>query len=280
MGDVLSLIKSLRLKNGNKGFKQALFLCSKELFGLSHEEFTARWRPRVATDKGTLRQYMQPTAEALFQEWKEKRDPSWLYSHPEYKWDSIGVSYCQTPATTTAGVSLLKKAGISPKRVFDWGAGPGFSTIILARNFPGAEVHYNECNDDLVRVFEWFAKYADIKNVKHVAQPEGDYDLIQAYEIVEHIKHENQPAVGDPITATMKILTPMKEGTHFLHSSCWTAENGYFTLGHFLRYNVDGRVVSNSAVGKHFRKYLATKGWIEKGKGWNSRPFLFQKGEK
>lgn len=279
MTDVLSLIKSLRLKGGNKGFQKALFLCAKELFGLSNEEFEKRWRPRISSDKGTLRQYMQPTAESLFQEWKEKRDPEWLYSHPEYKWDSIGVSYCQTQATTTGGVKLLKNAGAKPKRIFDWGAGPGFSTIILARNFPDAEVHYNECNEDLIAVFQWFAKHAGIKNVKHVSESQGDYDLIQAYEIVEHIKHENRPAVGDPITATMKLLGSMKEGSHFLHSSCWTAENNFFTLGHFLRYDVDGEVVGNSAVGKKFRRALASRGWTELGKGWNARPFLFKKVE-
>lgn len=279
MGDVLSLIKSLRLRGGNKGFQKALFLCAKELFGLDRAEFEQRWRPRNASDKGTLRGYMQPTAEALFEEWKKSRDPEWLYTHPEYKWDSIGVSYCQTSATTAGGIGLLKKQGASPKRIFDWGAGPGFSTIMLARNFPEAEVHYNECNPDLVAVFQWFAKHASIKNVKHVLAPEGDYDLVQAYEIAEHIKHAERPGVGDPITETVKLLEPMAAGTHFLHSSCWSAENRYFTLGHFLRYDVDGVVVGNTRVGMKFREAMRKRGWAEAGTGWNSRPFLFRKVE-
>ena len=278
MGDVLSLTKSLKLRQGNRGLQQALYLCSKELFGLDRAEFNKRWRPKVDSDKGTLRGYMQPTAEALFSEWKTRRDPDWLYSHEEYKWDSIGVSVCQTHATTASGISLLKKAGIKPKKIFDWGAGPGFSTFMLAANFPDAEVHYNECNPDLIQVFEWFKKHAKIKNVKHVEQAEEGYDLFQAYEIVEHIKHEKHFGVGDPITVTEKMLEPMAPGTHFLHSSCWSAENRYFTLGHFLNYKIDGEICKNTRVGSHFRRAMKKRGWNEMGTGWNSRPNLYVKG--
>lgn len=277
MANVLSLIKSLRLKDGNRGFQRALFLCARELFGLSREEFDQRWRPRIGSDKGTLRGWMQPTTEALFDEWKAKRDPDWLYSHPEYKWDSIGVSFCQTQQTTSSGISLLRKAGLSPKRIFDWGAGPGFSTIMLARNFPYAEVHYNECNDDLIRVFEWFKRHAGIKNIKHVSAPQGDYDLIQAYEIVEHIRHATHPAVGDPITETMKILKPMVSGASFLHSSCWSAEENFITLGHFLRYEIDGALVKNTRSNGAFKKAMKNRGWVIAGSGWNSRPNLYRK---
>lgn len=277
MSDVLSLIKSLRLKNGNKGFHEALRICAKELFGLSTEEFNQRWRPRVGSDKGTLRGYMQPTAEALFDEWKLRRDPAWLYGHPEYKWDSIGVSYCQTQNTTTSGVSLLKKANISPKRIFDWGAGPGFSTIILARNFPDAEVHYNECNPDLIRVFQWFSHHAKVRNVKLVSESQGDYDLLQAYEIAEHIKHATRPAIGDPITETVKLLEPMAPGSHMLHSSCWSAENNFFTLGHFLRYEVDGQIHTNSRANGAFKHAMERRGWSIISSGWNSRPNLYKR---
>lgn len=277
---VLNLIKSLRLRNhrrgeGSRGLQAAIELCCKELFGLSHQEFTKRWRPRVASDKGTLRGYMQPTAEALFEEWKQRRDPDWLYSHPEYMWDSLGVSVCQTHATTAGGISLLKNANIYPKRIFDWGAGPGFSTFMLAANFRRAIVHYNECNADLIRIFEWFKKNTGIRNVEFVKEPQGNYDLIQAYEIVEHIGHPTRKGVGDPITETMKILQHSTPQGHFLHSSCWSAENRYFTLGHFLQYQIDGTTWPNTRVGSAFRRAMAKRGWKEMGAGWNSRPFLF-----
>lgn len=283
MANVLSLIKSLRLRGGNKAFQRALYLCCRELFDISRDEFEQRWRLKNSDDKGTLRQYMQPTAEALFDEWKRCRDPMWLYSHEEYKWDSIGVSYCQTQNTTTSGVSLLKKAGVSPKRIFDWGAGPGFSSIIMARNFPNAVVHYNECNLELISVFEWFRSHAKVKNVKFVSEPDGKYDIVQAYEIVEHFAHTDigrfKAGIGDPMTETDKLLKTLDKGSYFLHSSCWSAENNFFTLGHFLRSEIDGQIFNNTRVGSGFRKALARRGWAEIGAGWNSRPFLFKRVE-
>lgn len=278
MSRVVGLTEALRLRGGNRSLHEALFLCSKELFGLTREEFALRWRPRNSSDKGTLRGYMQPTAEALFTEWKEKRDPAWLYSHPEYKWDSIGCSVCQSCDTTKGGVTLLRKADIKPRLAFDWGAGPGFTSFVLAANFPDCEVHYNELNPELVRVFEWFQRYARLKNLKHVTEMGGDYDLIQAYEIAEHILAEGRPGVGDPVTETAKVLGKTTDVASFLHSSCWSAENRYFTLGHFLRSVVDGQVVKNTRVGMHFRNAMARRGWESVGTGWNSRPTLFRKG--
>lgn len=277
MARVMGLVEALRIKGGVKNLHEALFYCSKELFGYNREEFNERWRPKNASDTGTLRGYTQPKAEALFEEWKLKRDPSWLYSHVEYKWDSVGVSTFQTSETTKSGALLLMNAGVTPKRIFDWGAGPGFSSIIMARNFPDAEVHYNELNPDLIKIFEWFVKHAKIKNVKFVGRPEGEYDVVQAYEIVEHILHAKRPGVGDPMTETLRMLDNASQHAYMLHSSCWSAENKYFTLGHFLRYDINGMIVNNTRTGMHFRRAMAEKGWRVIGTGWNSRPYLFER---
>jgi hypothetical protein len=277
MSRVINLIEALRIRGGSKVLHEALFRCCHELFGYSRDEFKRRWRPKNEADRGTLRGYTQPLAEVLFDEWKAKRDPAWLYSHPEYKFDAIGVSVFQTSATTAGGVKLLRENGAEPKRIFDWGAGPGFSTIMMARNFPNAEVHYNETNDELAAIFEWFVRHGKITNVRRVSQPEGEYDVVQAYEIVEHILHAQRPAVGDPITETIKILANTTHPAFFLHSSCWSAENRFFTLGHFLRYDIGGRVMNTSRVGMHFRRAMADAGWHVVGTGWNSRPFLFKR---
>jgi hypothetical protein len=278
MTNIVGLLGALQIRGGMKNFHEVLYSCLKELFGLTQDAFNARWRLKDELDSSTLRKYTQPTAEALFEEWKLRRDPSWLYSHPEYKWDSLGVSTFQTTGTTTGGVKLLKNANVTPRKIFDWGAGPGFSTMIMACNFPSADIHYNELNPELVRIFEWFCDRAKIKNIRHVSQPENDYDVIQAYEIVEHISHESKPGVGDPITETLKILENVNvKPAFFLHSSCWTAEKRYFTLGHFLHYDIDGQVVNNNRAGRYFKNALSKRGWNIIDSGWNSRPFLFSK---
>lgn len=276
MSGVISLVKSLGYRNNNQ-LQDALFRCANELFGLDREQYTLRWRERVATDGGTLRGYMQPTAEALFEKWKECRDPSWLYSHPEYKWDSIGVSVCQTHATVASGIKLLRDRGVRVRLAFDWGAGPGFSALMLAKNLPDAEIHYNELNPDLVRVFEWFKAESGIENAHHVDAPNGIYDLVQAYEIAEHIVHASMPGIGDPLTETDTVLAETADRAHFLHSSCWNAEKRWFTLGHFLRYNIDGDIVDTSRANMHFKRAMARRGWSIAGVGWNSRPFLYQR---
>lgn len=272
----IGLFKSLGF-SGDRAFQEGLVQCALELFGVTRDQLKAHWRPKESTDTGTLRGYMQPTAEALFTQWKACRDPAWLYSHPDYKWDSLGVSVCQTAATTMGGIKLLRDSGLSPGLAFDWGAGPGFSTLMLARNFPDAEVHYNECNAELVSIFEWFRAHSGLTNVRHVYDPQGPYDLVQAYEIAEHIVHSSRPGVGDPVTETARILMGTTPSAAFLHSSCWSAENRYFTLGHFLVSDVDGELHKNTRVGAPFRKAMNRRGWVEAGAGWNSRPYLFLK---
>ena len=277
MPKVIGLAKTLGVK-GMKGFHESLYQCSHELFGLSRDEFAEKWRPKLDEETGTLRGYMQPTAEALFEQWKTCRDPNWLYSHPEYKWDSIGCSTFQSCVTTASGIGLLRKHGYpSPKKIFDWGAGPGFSSLMLAKNFPDSEVHFNECNADLIAVFEWFKASSGLTNLKVVSKPEGEYDVIQAYEISEHFSSSTK-GVGDPIgpqDAVLQYVT--KPDAYFLHSSCWSVENRYFTLGHFLHSEIDGVIHPNTRVGKFFRAAMGLRGWEILGAGWNSRPHLYCK---
>lgn len=277
MTKIIGLIDSLNLVGGTKALHEVLYYCSRDLYGYTREEFNARWKPKDAMYTGTLRGYAQPLSDALFDEWKIRRDPSWLYSHPEYKWDSVGVSTFQTSATTTGGVSLLKKHGIEPKIIFDWGAGPGFSSFILAKNYPNATVHYNEINPDLIKMFEWFKEHSKAKNIVHASAPSAEYDLVQAYEIVEHIASTEKQFVGDPLTETLKVLTNTSAVASFLHSSCWSVENRYTTLGHFLWSMIDGKIVQNTRVGSHFRNALEQRGWNVVDKGWNARPYLFKR---
>lgn len=274
--NIIGMHKSMNVGN-SVGFHEALFQCMSDVFGTTRDQFDTSWKPRVDSDTGTLRGYTQPTSDALFDEWKQTRDAGWLYSHPEYKWDSLGVSAFQTSATTTTGISMLNKAGIVPKRIFDWGAGPGFSSIIMAKNFPNAEVHYNELNTDLVKIFEWFKDRSGLKNLKVVQAPEGDYDLIEAYEIVEHIPHASKPKVGDPITETALILKNTTPDAYFLHATCWNAERKYTTLGHFLTYQFDEKLITTTRASMHFKECMARRGWQFQGAGWNSRPLLYKK---
>jgi len=272
----INLFNSLGCYN-SRSFHETLYKCTNELFGLTRDEFNERWKPRNAGTEGTLRGYTQPTADALFERWKATRDWKWLYEHPEYKWDSLGVSTFQTSATTLGGINLMRKHGVSPKKLFDWGAGPGFSSLLIAKNFPRCDVLVNECNADLRKIFCWFAENARVKNVRLVDEIEPECDAIQAYEITEHIEHSVKKKVGDPVTVLSSLLDKLTPTAYMLHSSCWSAENRYMTLGHFLVSDVDGKITKNTRVGMHFRAAMKRRGWEIIAAGFNSRPHLYKR---
>ena len=282
-----TLARALGLRS--KQLNVALQTCSHELFGLDAAGFLDRWQPNMAPGKlpkgcGTCRPYHQPTAEMLFDPWQASRDTDWLYKHPEYKWDSIGCSVYESCPAVGIGINLINGLGIEPTRIFDWGAGPGFTTFMLAKAFPNAEVHYHEFNPpsnpgDLENVFGWFnTNVVKASNVKHVAKAEGRYDLIVGMEIVEHFAHPTIQGVGSPMTHLDDLIRDhAAPGANLLYHSCWSAENNsWVTLGHFLRYEIDGVMVGNRQASRRFHKALAHRGYRELAHGWSGRPKLYR----
>lgn len=249
--------------------------CTLDLgFCISDADFDAKWQPNankgtfIKGGCGTSRPFRAIPGEALFNLWQSKRDARWLYSHINYYWDAVACSAYESSDTIRRGIDDgLNARNITPKRIIDVGAGPGFTTLMLAKAFPHAEVHHFDCNTQLNDVFEWFnANHAKLSNAVHVSQPYGQYDVVVCVEFLEHIQHTNIPGVGDPMwwidNDLQAILAP--DGRLMMHSN-WSAEQaGWLTLGHFLDYSFDGTIVSNmkqKAVANAFRKSMKKRGW-------------------
>ena len=269
-------------KRGVK-FNEVLFECVNDVLGLSREEFFGkRWRKWEPADEvHTVRPWVQPTANALNEEWLECRDANWLYSHPEYKWDSIACSIWGSTGASQAGLNLLFKEGFTdPKYIFDWGAGCGLTSLLLAKNFPNAEVHFSEINEDLIAMFEWFKDRSGLENIHHVRRPvRNDYDLVQALEIVEHIPWDKRERVGDPMTELLNILEHASDDAKFILCSDFKGELKWTALGHFISYWVAGKEWPYTHMHKPIEEELERHGWNFLVKGFNGVPRLFTKGE-
>jgi 2-polyprenyl-3-methyl-5-hydroxy-6-metoxy-1,4-benzoquinol methylase len=213
--------------------------------------------------------YATPTADALVDEWYRTRDPNWLYSHPEYFWEGLACSF-ETSAPFVA-VNLVKEFkyprydrhdAIDPLslnwNIFDWGAGVGLTTLILAKSFPQSTVYYNELNVEQVTLFKWLLQKSGLTNVEIIYDLEQlpPLDLLVGIEIVEHFQ--------EPMTFLRPLLDKVKTGGLFAHSSYWESETKMPTLGHFRTYNFDGdirHVDKNRDIYTGFRKAMDREKW-------------------
>lgn len=210
------------------------------------------------------------SASRLWPQWRDHRDPAWLYPNPDYRWDSILSTLGGSLGKTERAIDAMLSGGITPKRIYDWGAGPGFTTLLLAKVFPNAEVHFNEYpGSPLCQVFEWFRKKFDLNNVSYVKDPIGKYDLIEALEVVEHfplldaagqrVQDQTGEYVGDAWGPCRDLLTAnLDSGGYLIWNTVFAAERNNDVLGHFRVYDIDGLRVPFHRAGGFFRKALAS----------------------
>lgn len=227
-----------------------------------------KYRGYSSRGKGNSgRQWISHSADALLERWYETRDVEWLYNHPDYFWEGLACSWNTSAPFITMNLILeLKYPRIEDKQgsprtsiprpiedyewnIFDWGAGCGLTTLLLAKNFPRSKVYYNEKNAQQVALFRWLLKESGITNVEIVDDIEElpPLDMLVAIEIVEHFQK--------PMDAIRPLIQKLKKGGLVAHSSYWEAEMKMPTLGHFLTYDFGGMICD---VRKHRDVY---NGW-------------------
>lgn len=238
-------------------------------------------------DGNSGRSYRTPTADALLEEWYRSRDPHWLYSHPEYFWEGLACSF-ETSAPFVC-VNLVKELkyprygrhdALDPAdlqwNIFDWGAGVGLTTLILAKSFPQSMVYYNELNVEQVALFKWLLQKSGLTNVQIIDDLEQlpALDLLVGIEIVEHFQ--------EPMTALRPLLDKVKPHGLFAHSSYWESEMKMPTLGHFREYNFDGdirRVDKTRDIYKGFRSAMDREHWqFLDWQPFQKKPRFYRKG--
>jgi len=275
-------------KNGYKTFSEVfgvgaskmhklLARCSKDCFGMPPEEFYADHWVKNDGSVRSNRPWITPSAAALDVYWRKNRDCGWLYNHADYKWDSVNCSIYCSPGSALGLVKWLKVNGRDPQRMMDFGAGPGFTSLLLAANFPDAEVHHVEINPELSAMCRWFTRELGLHNVKTVLDAEGEYDTISAFEVVEHFSADDMVGVGDPMTLTDQLILPYAgSNTVFAYATEWGAEKNYQALGHFREYTFDGKTVGFlNRPGAQFTKAMKRRGWDRVYQGFNGKPRVY-----
>ena len=262
---------------GGSRMHKIIAQCAYDVFGISNEEFYREHWVKNLDNSGSNRPWITKSAYALDDQWRRDRDPSWLYSHKDYKWDSISCStFCSSGAATSL-ISWLKNNSYNPTKIMDFGAGAGITSVLLAANFPNAMVHHIEINKDLKKIVEWFKNRYNLDNLKSVNSGDGTYDVIAAFEVVEHFPHKDRHGVGDPMSLTdSMMLSHANPDTVFAYATEWRAENNFHALGHFQTYTFDGKDVPfHGRPGGQFTKAMASRGWKKVWKGYNCKPQVY-----
>lgn len=236
------------------------------------------------------RQWLTPNADALVTEWYRSRNPAWLYTHPDYFWEGLACSW-ETSASFVA-FNLVKELkyprynrhpSMDPKtltwKVFDWGAGVGLTTLLLAKAMPLSEIFYVQtpCSKEFL-FFQEALKRSGLTNITILSSESElpSLDMVVGIEIVEHFQK--------PMQALMPILNHVKVGGLFAHSSYWQSEMNMPTLGHFLEYDFEKHgiksVKENMSVYHAFRKCMDDAGWDFTDRDpWQHKPRFYKRRE-
>ena len=256
-----------------------------------------------------------PILKPLYPIWRNTRDANWLYSHPDYVFETL---HCAKHVTVKVGskgdiyekyssfmntLILMEMLEFDSKENFkclDLCSGLGLSTIFLASRFPNGTFYYNELNKRSRLVFSKILAKTSLTNVVILSGEEIDeeLDIVIGFEAVEHIPHPTLKGVGQPFNWVKKFLDKIVDNGYFLYATQWSAEMGLDgdCLGHFLQYEIDGKVVGldpmvnggkpiwgklfNQELEKYgFRNLQGKKGCGYKGLKWSFRgaPCLFKK---
>ena len=251
-----------------------------ETLGWRPEEWRERWRPSQFTDK-TARPWCAPRTELLFDEWRARREPSWLYSHPEYVMDPLACGVMDlTPKNLREGSHYLAREVLFDKSddliLADLGAGPGVTTVILAKTFPRATIHWVEINNESRKLAEFFARRAGVFDRIVWGGPLLDeYDVVFALELVEHL-WTGVSGIGDPFSSPYSDA--IERTNAVVQATAWTAElGGWSTLGHFLEYEIDDVVVPVQKAKRAFYAGMRKRHFELKFEGFNGTPGVWTK---
>lgn len=221
------------------------------------------------------RRWITPAADALVDQWYNTRDPHWLYSHPDYFWEGLACSHSTSaPMVASNFVTELKYPRYDRHKsydikslewkVFDWGAGVGLTTALMAVNMPKSVFYYvaTPCSKEAA-FFEKLTQFLEIDNIVCLPSLEevpDDLDALVGIEIVEHFQK--------PMGFLQPILDKVKVGGLFAHSSYWEAESKMPTLGHFTSYDFDEAGIAylppkgkKNSIGRAFRNVMKARGW-------------------
>ena len=219
----------------------------------------------VASHAPASRELARSAGEVLTAEWNARQcDEEELYSSPLYLWACLDCWRTFTARSARLTARSLRRVGMEPQRIVDFGAGIGTSTAQLAREFPDATVVYHNLPGPQVKVAEELFSELGLGNVE-ILTCEARLvraDVVCAYEVFEHLR--------EPVRVLRELIGP--ETRMYADGSSFTIDSA----GHYRCYYVDGARVSNTAIRRQFNGALLDMGMRRAPfKYWNTRPAIW-----
>lgn len=143
--------------------------------------------------------------------------------------------------------------------IIDIGAGIGLTTLLLSLLFPKTKIIYQNIAS---KQKDYATHILGDNIIKTTELIQGDVAV--CLEMFEHIKQ--------PIDFLQKIIDECKP-KYFLISNSFRSKS----YGHFSKYLVDGKLVSNTKIGRMFNNILRKNNYKVLKSFWNNRPCIWEK---
>ena len=194
--------------------------------------------------------------EPLYAKWNETRDANWLYSMPEYVFETIhcllhhtaklGNARNGTPDQFSEAHNMIAALELLYSEydrfsVLELGPGIGYLSLLVAHRFPNASVYVEELNPQSLQLLTTLRDLSDAGNLYVNCPFPTSFDVLMAFEVLEHIPSLHYSSVGEPMPWLDPYLCLLKHNAYFLYDSMWGAEwqLNHRVMGHFLRYKFD-----------------------------------------
>lgn len=187
-----------------------------------------------------------------------------------YTWDGW------THQSTANVIGFLKHIGYQPKKILDFGAGSGASTVELALAFPNSTVMYSNVESLQSKVAKELAAHMGVTNINFVDETDwpaiSDCDVVVAFEVFEHLR--------EPTSTLRKLVLDNPDCKVYADGSSFSIR----ALGHFPTYKTEvGEIVKGKSFKRHFNKAIRAAGFLSAEKSlddweekfWNNRPAIF-----
>jgi len=148
----------------------------------------------------------------------------------------------------------------------DVGCGLSYSTCALKQIFPNAKGYAVNLRDTK----QW--GFCGIMAARHgfelvgaIDEIKGDVDLVFASEFYEHLEN--------PIAHVRDVVDRLNPKYMVIANSF-----NVWAIGHFEKYDFNGRVVDQADAGREFNKYVRSLGYESVKCGmWNNKPLVWRK---
>jgi len=183
-----------------------------------------------------------------------------IYDMPYYKLDLLASYKLITHASTQF---VLDNIPDDADIILDYAGGIGFTTLLLANNFPDKMFYYFDLQNNF---FKFLIKKSKInfKNIKIINKDELKeikFDCIIMFEFLEHLR--------DPIKFFKKEIVPMN--IKYLYYANGFSKMG---LGHFPNYpDENGIYQINKYFSRYFSKFLK-KYYYKVCAAWMKKPIF------